>query len=65
MDGIDPFAFMQSAAGRLDRIDDPAELDRLLDDLEYLFEALDPELQYLAEDLMQRTRIRLGQLRGR
>jgi hypothetical protein len=56
---------MQSAAGRLDRIEDPAELDRLLDDLEYLFEALDPELQYLAEDLMQRTRVRLGQLRGR
>ncbi len=64
MRGIDPYAFMQAAAGRLDGIDDPAELDRLLDDLEYLFEVLDPELQYLADDLMQRTRDRLRHLRA-
>lgn len=62
--GIDPYAFMQQAAGRLDRISDPRELDRLLDDLEYLFEVLDPELQDLAEGLMGRIRARQAALEG-
>lgn len=54
--GMDPYAYMQQAAVRLDHISDPRELDRLLDDLEYLFEVLDPELQDLAERLMERIR---------
>lgn len=60
--GVDPYAFMQQAAGRLDRISDPRELERLLDDLEYLFEVLDPELQDLAEQLMERIRARQAAL---
>ncbi len=62
--GVDPYAFMQQAAGRLERISDPKELDRLLDDLEYLFEVLDPELQDLAEGLMGRIRARQATLAG-
>lgn len=60
--GIDPYAFMQQAAGRLDRITDPRELDRLLDDLEYLFEVLDPELQDLAEQIRERIEERRAAL---
>jgi hypothetical protein len=63
MDGIDPYAFMQSAAGRVDALTDPADLNRMLDDLEYLYEAMDPELQSLAEGLMDRVRERLAGLR--
>ena len=34
MNGIDPYAVMQRAAGRIKESQDPAELDRLLDDIE-------------------------------
>jgi hypothetical protein len=62
MDGVDPYAFLQSAAGQLDGMD-AASLDRLLDDLEYLYEVLDPELQPLADGVMERARARLEGLR--
>lgn len=60
---MDPYAYLQQAAGRFDHIDDPGELDRILDDIEYLYEVMDPELQSLAEDLMNRVRSRLALLR--
>lgn len=63
MQGIDPYAYMQRAAGRVDQAD-AAETERMLDDLEYLFEVIDPELQGLAEGLMQRLRARLAELKG-
>jgi len=55
---------MQRVAGRLDRTEDRAELERMLDDLEYLFEVTDPELQSLAEDLMDKVRRRIRVLGG-
>jgi|APIni6443716594_1056825.scaffolds.fasta_scaffold1011991_1 ABC-type transporter Mla subunit MlaD len=64
MNGIDPYATLQRAAGRITESQDPAELDRLLDDIEYLYEALDPELQGLAEQVMERLRERIGELRA-
>lgn len=63
MDGIDPYAFLQAAAGRLDRLTDTESLDRLLDELEYLYEVMDPELQTLADGVMERIRARLAALR--
>lgn len=53
MDGVDPCAYMQIVGGRMDRTDDLQGLNRMLDGLEYLYEVLDPELQDLAESLMQ------------
>ena len=64
MNGIDPYALMQHASGRIKASQDPAELDRLLDDLEYLWEAMDPELQDLAEQVMTGLRERIAALRG-
>jgi len=56
--GIDSIAWMQQLAGRLDRLVTRAELTQALDDVEYLIDALDPELQgpayQLAEDLRRR-----------
>jgi hypothetical protein len=63
MNGVDPYAFMQSAAGRLDDSQDPAELERLQDDLEYLYEVLDPELQGIADRLMGQLVERIATLR--
>ncbi len=64
MNGIDPHATMQRAAGRITESRDPAELDLLLDDIEYLYEAMDPELQGLAEQVMERLRERITELRA-
>jgi hypothetical protein len=60
MRGVDPYAYMQQVAGILDTLDDPDRVNTLLDELEYLYEVLDPELQPLADDLIARLRGRLG-----
>jgi hypothetical protein len=65
MNGIDPYATLQRAAGRIVASQDPAELERLLDDIEYLWEVLDPELQGPAEQVMERLRDRIAALRER
>ena len=57
--GVDPLAYMRQVAARLNQTEDADALNRMLDDLEYLYEVLDPELQYLADDLVQRLRDRL------
>jgi hypothetical protein len=38
------------------------EIDKALDEMEYLFEVIDPELQHLAEDLIARLRDKLFSL---
>lgn len=60
--GVDPYAYMQQVAGVLDRLDDRAQINTILDELEYLYEVLDPELQPLADGLMDRLRRRLEQV---
>lgn len=60
MSGVDPYAYMQQVAGVLDTLHDPGRINTLLDELEYLYEVLDPELQPLADDLIARLRERLG-----
>jgi hypothetical protein len=60
--GVDPYAYMQQVAGVVDRLDDRARLDTILDELEYLYEVLDPELQPLADSLMEKVRRRLEQV---
>ena len=57
--GIDPYAYMQQVAGVMDRLNDRERINTILDELEYLYEVLDPELQPLADDLIERLRARL------
>lgn len=59
MQGIDPIAYLQQVAGRLDELQDQDEINDLLDEVEYLMEVLDPELQDGAYDLMARLRAKL------
>ena len=62
MDGIDPYAYLQQVAVQLKDCTDPARCHRLLDDIEYLYEVMDPELQDLAEQTMTAVRARLAEL---
>lgn len=57
--GVDPYAYMQQVAGVVDTLNDRDRINTILDELEYLYEVLDPELQPLADDLIERLRRRL------
>lgn len=59
--GIDAIAWVQQLAGRLDRLHTRAEIESALDDVEYLMDALDPELQEPAYQLVERLRQKLAQ----
>ena len=64
MNGVDPWAFMQDLAGRIDGMTERKAIERALDDLEYLIEVLDPELQEPAYDLAERLRLKLERVGG-
>jgi hypothetical protein len=51
---------MQQVAGRLPQLTDRREIETLLDEVEYLYEALDPEFQEAATQLIEQLRHRLG-----
>ncbi len=57
--GVDPYAYMQQVAGAMDRLNDRERINTILDELEYLYEVLDPELQPLADGLIEQLRSRL------
>lgn len=59
MQGINPYAYMQLVAGRLDSMDKKVDVETALEELEYLYEVTDPELQDLASDLMDKLRNKL------
>ena len=59
MQGIDPFGYMQQVASRLDNLNTRTEVETVLDEIEYLYEVMDPELQPLADDVIARLRNRL------
>jgi len=52
MDGVDPYAYMQEVATKLDDLKQRKEIEDVLDELEYLFEVIPPELQDNAEQLI-------------
>ena len=62
MEGIDPVAYLRSVAAHLESLESRAQLQRALDDVEYLTEVLDPELQDLAYQLHERIRQKLDTL---
>lgn len=64
MQGVNPVAYMQLVAGRLDSLQDRREIEDALDEMEYLFEIIDPELQDEAADLIARLRFKLEQVVG-
>ena len=59
MQGIDPIGYLQQVAARLDSLRDRDEINTLLDEVEYLMEVIDPELQQPAYELIERLRQKL------
>jgi hypothetical protein len=59
---MEPYAYLQKVAARLDTLHSKEEINAVLDELEFLYEALDPELQDLAANLIGTLTKRLNQL---
>jgi len=60
MNGIDPYAYMQQVAVTMDELTDRNEIETVLDELEYLFEVIPPEMQDNAEKLIGLLRDKLA-----
>lgn len=56
MNGIDPYAYMQQVAVKMDQLNGRDEIETVLDELEYLFEVIPPEMQDNAEKLISMLR---------
>ena len=60
MNGIDPYAYMQQVAMKMDQLTSRHEIETVLDELEYLFEVIPPEMQDNAEKLISLLREKLS-----
>ncbi len=61
MHGIDPYAYMQKVSSELNRLTERDDIVATLDELEYLFEVIPPEMQDSAEQLIYLLRHKLEQ----
>lgn len=59
MQGIDVIDYLQKVSARLDELSGREEINIILDEIEYLMEGLDPELQDPAYDLIAQLRAKL------
>lgn len=59
MQGVNPYAYLQLVAAQIDTMSNRADVENALDDLEYLFEVTDPEIQDIASDLIARLKDKL------
>ena len=60
MEGISPYAYMQQVAMRMHDLNERKEIETVLDEVEYLFEVLDPEMQDAAYQLIEQLRAKLA-----
>lgn len=60
MNGIDPYAYMQQVAIKMDELTARDEIETVLDELEFLFEVIPPEMQDNAEKLISLLRAKLA-----
>lgn len=60
MNGINPYAYMQQVSVHMHELVSKNEIEEVLDELEYLFEVIPPDLQDLAEQLISQLRVKLA-----
>lgn len=59
MSGVDPYSYMHQLSMRLDNLTGRDEIEEALDEIEYLFEVIPPEMQENAEQLISLLREKL------
>ena len=60
MNGVEPYAYMQQIAVRMNELTSRSEIETVLDELEYLFEVIPPDMQDNAEKLISMLREKLA-----
>jgi len=60
MNGIDPYAYLTQVSIEMDSLTQRDQIETVLDEVEYLFEVIPPELQDLAEPIIETLRKRLA-----
>jgi len=58
--GVDPYSYLAKVSMMMDTLTQRDEIETVLDEVEYLFEVIPPELQDLAEPIIQALRKKLG-----
>ena len=61
MSGINPYEYMQQVAVKMDELNGREQIETVLDEIEYLFEVIPPEMQDNAEKLIAMLREKLSQ----
>ncbi len=60
MNGIDPYAYLTQVSIKMVSLTQRDQIETVLDEVEYLFEVIPPELQDLAEPIIEELRKRLA-----
>jgi len=60
MRGIDPYAYMQQVSMQMQDLKSRSDIETALDELEYLFEVIPPDMQDSAEQLITMLREKLA-----
>ena len=61
MQGIDPYAYLNQVALNMDDLTRRDQVETVLDEVEYLFEVIPPEMQDRAETIIEILRKRLSE----
>ena len=62
MSGVTPYITLEKIAGNLENLDTYDSINEALDEVEFLFEVIPPELQEPAETLIAQLRDKLKKL---
>lgn len=65
MSPIDPYAYLQQVAARMrdpEALKERKDVETLLDEVEYLYDGIDPEMQEGVDHLIAQLRARLEQM---
>ena len=58
--GVDPYSYLVEVSRVMDTLTQRDQIETVLDEVEYLFEVIPPELQDLAEPIIEALRKKLG-----
>jgi len=58
--GADPYSYLAEVSRTIDTLTQRDQIETVLDEVEYLFEVIPPELQDLAEPIIQALRKKLS-----
>lgn len=63
MSGVDPYSYLQQVSQQMPSLNTRAEIEPVLDEIEYLFEVIAPDMQDGAEQLISMLRKKLELVR--